>query len=149
MSLAPARFSGAISGRGFRRSLHVKLQFKLQFRDGLLNAFTTPHFGQPTNVVSSAPPVISVRIEGHFPMNANLLTTRLTALLLGGFLFAATAAAQGSEYLVVKYRSNYFSGYYLSYAPTTTPWAPSVERWASARLASVSLTGAIQWISVL
>ncbi len=82
-------------------------------------------------------------------MNANLLTTRLTALLLGGFLFADTAAAQGSEYPVVKYRSNYFSGYYLSHAPTTTPWAPSVERWASARLASVSLTGAIQWISVL
>ncbi|MEX2260324.1 MAG: CehA/McbA family metallohydrolase [Bryobacteraceae bacterium] len=33
--------------------------------------------------------------------------------------------AQGVEYPAVKYRSNYLSSYYLSHAPTTTPWYPA------------------------
>src|SRR4051812_16082057 len=45
--------------------------------------------------------------------------------LLAGLLTAGTAAAQGTEYPAVKFRSNYLSSYYLSHAPTTTPWWPS------------------------
>lgn len=42
------------------------------------------------------------------------------AVLLTGVVFG-----QGSEYLAVKFRSNYLSSYYLSHAPNTTPWSPS------------------------
>lgn len=39
-------------------------------------------------------------------------------------LAAVPGSDQGSEYPAVKYRSNYLSSYYLSHAPTTTPWWP-------------------------
>jgi hypothetical protein len=46
----------------------------------------------------------------------------LSAALIAALLTAGTALAQGTEYLAVKYRSNYMASYYLSHAPTTTPW---------------------------
>ncbi len=51
-------------------------------------------------------------------MNSLLLAWLALALAAG------PAADQGSEYPAVKYRSNYLSSYYLSHAPTTTPWWP-------------------------
>ncbi len=57
-------------------------------------------------------------------MSIFLTPTRIIALLLAGLYSAGTAAAQGSEYPAVKYRSNYLFSYYVSHAPTPTPWAP-------------------------
>ena len=44
----------------------------------------------------------------------------LLALLLAG----GVAAAQSIEFPAMKYHDNYMLGYYLSRAPTTTPWGP-------------------------
>jgi Tol biopolymer transport system component len=57
-------------------------------------------------------------------MLGNVLIERLAPLLLGCVLSAGMAAAQGTEYPAVKFRSNYLASYYVSHAPTTTPWAP-------------------------
>src|ERR1700732_2007929 len=43
---------------------------------------------------------------------------------VGSLLKAGVAAPQGSEYPAIKYRSNYLASYYVSHAPTTTPWWP-------------------------
>ncbi len=49
--------------------------------------------------------------------------------------------AQGVEYPAVKYRSNYLASYYLSHAPTTTPWAPA---WSpDGKWIAVSMHGSI------
>ena len=45
-------------------------------------------------------------------------------ILLACLLTAGLAAPQGTEYPAIKYRSNYLASYYVSHAPTTTPWAP-------------------------
>jgi TolB protein len=50
---------------------------------------------------------------------------RLLLSLLLSLYPVVAVRAQGSEYPAVKYRSNYLSSYYISHAPTTTPWWPS------------------------
>lgn len=60
---------------------------------------------------------------------------------LAGLLFAAHAFGQGTEYPAVKFRSNYLASYYLSHAPTTTPWWPA---WSpDGKWIAVSMHGSI------
>jgi dipeptidyl aminopeptidase/acylaminoacyl peptidase len=65
---------------------------------------------------------------------------------MAALLGAGTAAAQGTEYPAVKYRSNYLASYYISHAPTTTPWWPS---WSpDGKWIAVSLHGSIWKVDV-
>src|SRR5437016_378611 len=52
-------------------------------------------------------------------MNPSMRNILLACLLTPGL-----AAPQGTKYPAIKYRSNYLASYYVSHAPTTTPWAP-------------------------
>ncbi|HWB97331.1 MAG TPA: hypothetical protein VG672_11525, partial [Bryobacteraceae bacterium] len=68
--------------------------------------------------------------------NRHLLLSLLLPLLT-----ALPAAAQGTEYPAVKYRSNYLASYYLSHSSTTTPWWPA---WSpDGKWIAVSLYGSI------
>jgi Tol biopolymer transport system component len=61
-------------------------------------------------------------------------------------LIAGMVFGQGSEYPAVKYRSNYLSSYYLSHAPTTTPWWPC---WSpDGKWIAFSMYGSIWKVSV-
>src|SRR5712671_8169847 len=68
----------------------------------------------------------------------------MTAALRSFIAASGSLAAlwgQGSEYPAVKFRSNYLASYYLSHAPTTTPWWPS---WSpDGKWIAVSMHGSI------